>query len=143
MKIFRFVIFYFFLSLFSISCTHAYDHERNDNFNFNNYLVGDKSNIKQANFAGHYLVSTYGCGGGAICGDIKNLLTGNTTGLPNAYLIEDDSGKNGFLANYNLDSSLIIISGILADPDEGQEHEGFKTRYYHLINDKLILLSSQ
>lgn len=133
--------FLLFLSLFSISCTHANYHE--NNFNFNNYPVEDKSKLAHANFAGHYLVSTYGCGGGTICGDIKNLLTNNTTGLPNAYLIEDDSGENGFLLNYQLDSSLIIVSGILADPDEGQENQGFKKRYYHFINDKLILLNSQ
>ncbi|WP_392561736.1 hypothetical protein RHO12_11530 [Orbus sturtevantii] len=141
MKVFRFAIFYLLLSFFSIGCTHANDHV--NTFNFSNYPIKDKSNLAQANFAGHYLVSTYGCGGGAICGDIKNLLTNNTAGLPNAYLIEDDSGENGFLLSYQLDSRLIIISGILADPDETQYNEGFKKRYYHFINDKLILLSSQ
>lgn len=120
-----------------VSCTSA------NEYDFSAYSVNNKFNTVQANFASYYLISTHGCGSGAICGDIKNLLTGNTTGFPNAYLIEDDSGENGFLINYRLNSNLIIISGIIADPTEEQTEEGFKKRYYHFINDKFILLKTQ
>lgn len=137
MKIVRCIILYFFLLFLSVSCTNANADD------FSDYPVNNKSKALHANFADHYLVSTYGCGGGAICGEIKNLLTGNRVGFPNAYLIEDDSGENGFLVNYRLNSNLIIISAILADPVQGQENEGFKKRYYLFINDKFVLLKIQ
>lgn len=110
--------------------------------NFNDFPIKTKTKIKNANFAYHYLVKVYGCGGGAICGEIRNLLSNKVIGLPNAYLIEDENGENGFSIEYHLDSSLMIISGIIADPNENQHNEGYRKKYYNFINDKLELICS-
>jgi hypothetical protein len=40
-----------------------------------------------------------------------------------------------------LDSSLIIVSGITADPDVNKDEEKYKRRYYNFIDDKLALIS--
>ena len=107
---------------------------------FNDFAIKTKTKIKNANFAYHYLIKVYGCGGGAICGEIRNLLSNKVIGLPNAYLIEDENGENGFSIEYHLNSSLIIISGIIADPDENEANEGYRRRYYNFINEKFELL---
>lgn len=73
---------------------------------------------------------------------IRNLLSNKVIGLPNAYLIEDENGENGFSIEYHLDSSLMIISGIIADPNENQHNEGYRKKYYNFINDKLELICS-
>lgn len=107
---------------------------------FNDFAIKTKTKIKNANFAYHYLIKVYGCGGGAICGEIRNLLSDKVIGLPNAYLIEDENGENWFSIEYHLNSSLIIISGIIADPDENEANEGYRRRYYNFINEKFELL---
>ncbi|WMY91357.1 hypothetical protein [Snodgrassella communis] len=138
MKIFKYTILSFLL--FSASYTNANQNKTTTNLNFADFSVETKAKIKNANFAYEYLVKVYGCGGGAICGKIRNLLSNTVIALPNAYLIEDENGENGFSIEYYLDSSLIIISGVLADPDVSKSKEGYKRRYYNLINNKLKLI---
>ncbi|WP_239324425.1 hypothetical protein [Snodgrassella gandavensis] len=138
MKIFKYTILSFLL--FSFGYTNANQNKTNTNLNFADFSVETKAKIKNANFAYEYLVKVYGCGGGAICGEIRNLLSNTVIALPNAYLIEDENGENGFSIEYHLDSSLIIISGILADPDVSESKEVYKRRYYNLINNKLELI---
>ncbi|MWP48020.1 hypothetical protein [Gilliamella sp. Pas-s27] len=139
MKIFNYAILCFFI--FLVSHSFASQIKSNTELNFDDFSVGTKIKIKNANFAYHYLVKVYGCGGGAICGEIRNLLSNKIIGLPNAYLIEDENGENGFSIEYHLNSSLIIISGIIADPGENESKEGYKKRYYNFINNKLELIS--
>ncbi|OCG16467.1 hypothetical protein A9G45_10915 [Gilliamella sp. HK2] len=142
MKIFKYSILCFIL--FSTSYTCIAQEKEHINLNFNDFTIKTKTKIKikNANFAYHYLVKVYGCGGGAICGEISNLLSNKVIGLPNAYLIEDENGENEFLIEYHLDSSLIVISGIIADPDENEDKNGYRKRYYNFINDQLVLISS-
>lgn len=140
MKIFKYSILCFILFFASYSCV-AQDKDH-INLNFNDFAIKTKTKIKNANFSYHYLVKVYGCGGGAICGEIRNLLSNKVIGLPNAYLIEDENGEKEFLIEYHLDSSLIIISGIIADPDENEDKEGYRRRYYNFTNDQLVLINS-
>jgi hypothetical protein len=139
MKIFKFAILSFLL--LSSGYTNANQNKTNTNLNFADFSVKTKAKIKNANFAYEYLVKVYGCGGGAICGEIRNLLSNTVIALPNAYLIEDENGENEFSIEYHSDSSLIIISGILADPDVSESKNGYKRRYYNLINNKLELIN--
>ncbi|OCG41333.1 hypothetical protein [Gilliamella sp. Bif1-4] len=139
MKIFKYAILCFFIFLVSHSLANQI--KSNTGLNFDDFSIETKTKIKNANFAYHYLVKVYGCGGGAICGEIRNLLSNKIIGLPNAYLIEDENGENGFSIEYHLNSSLIIISGIIADPDENESKEGYKKRYYNFINNRLELIS--
>jgi hypothetical protein len=139
MKIFKFAILSFLL--LSSGYTNANQNKTNTNLNFADFSVKTKAKIKNANFAYKYLVKVYGCGGGAICGEIRNLLSNTVIALPNAYLIEDENGENKFSIEYHSDSSLIIISGILADPDVIESKNRYKRRYYNLINNKLELIN--
>lgn len=118
------------------------------NYKFSNYpakeIKKESSEKYTANFAGHYVIKTMGCGGGAICGSIINVETGKTiVGLPNAYLIEED-GKNPFEMEYRVDSYLLIISGIAADSELDTNKQllpaNYRTRYYALKNNTLVLL---
>ncbi|MBM7063405.1 hypothetical protein JQX08_22015 [Pseudomonas sp. UL073] len=98
-----------------------------------------------ANFAGHYIVLTSGCGGGAICGEILDAKSGRAvTGLPNAYLILSEDGTSAFDAIFQENSRLIIISGIAADPELGLNNEPIprkdRTRYYEFDGKSLKLL---
>ncbi|GAA5114482.1 hypothetical protein GCM10023211_24040 [Orbus sasakiae] len=137
MNFFKKFNFIFIALFFSLGCTSENHNTNNSTLDFNSYPVSFEMK-KDANFAGHYYLSVYGCGGGAICGDIKNLNTGEIIGFPNAYLIEDDNGDNGFSVTYHLNSSLIAISGILADPDESELYDGFCVRYYNFKGDNFI-----
>ncbi|WP_085248761.1 hypothetical protein [Gilliamella mensalis] len=141
MKVFKYAILCFII--FSVDYSCAAQGEDHINLNFNDFPIKTKTKIKHANFAYHYLIKVYGCGGGAICGEIRNLLSNKVIGLPNAYLIEDENGENGFSIEYHLDSSLIIISGIIADPDVNEDKERYRRKYYNFINDKLELISSR
>lgn len=61
---------------------------------------------KKANFSGHFYLYTFGCGGGAICGEILDLKTGRVvTGLPDAY------DGSSFDLDFKPNSSLLIIYG--------------------------------
>ena len=138
MKKLKFAILCFII--FSVSYSFMAESKEASKLDFNNFAINTKIKIKNANFAYQYLIKVYGCGGGAICGEIRNLLSNKVIGLPNAYLIEDENGENGFSIEYHLNSSLIIISGIIADPDENEANEGYRRRYYNFINEKFELL---
>ena len=140
MKKLRFAILCFII--FSVSYSFIAESEEPSKLDFNDFAIKTKTKIKNANFAYHYLIKVYGCGGGAICGEIRNLLSNKVIGLPNAYLIEDENGENGFSIEYYLNSSLIIISGIIADPNENEANEGYRRRYYNFINGKLVFLEN-
>lgn len=139
MKKLKFALLCFII--LAINCSFIAQAQSKDliKLDFNDFAIKTKTKIKNANFAYHYLIKVYGCGG-AICGEIRNLLSNKVIGLPNAYLIEDENGENGFSIEYHLNSSLIIISGIIADPDENEANEGYRRRYYNFINEKFELL---
>lgn len=99
---------------------------------------------KPVNFAGHYIVFAMGCGGGAICGEILDAQTGSiAASFPNAY--EMDSPDGSFYdASFKLDSRLIVISSVAADPEVGLAGEKLasanKTRYFELKDNEPKLL---
>ncbi|WP_312226631.1 hypothetical protein [Pseudescherichia sp.] len=94
------------------------------------------------NFAGHYTIYTFGCGGGARCGEIYDVNTGKViSGLPNAYLVND------FDLSFKKDSSLIIISGTSADAEYDKDNKKtnptYRERYYNFKDGVLVLLSEK
>lgn len=99
---------------------------------------------KPVNFAGHYIVFAMGCGGGAICGEILDAQTGRiAASFPNAYEIDSADGSY-YDASFKLDSRLIVISGVAADPEVGLDGEKLpssnRTRYFELKGNELKLL---
>lgn len=99
---------------------------------------------KPVNFAGHYIVYTGGCGSGAICGEILDAKTGKiAASFPNAYEIDSTDGSY-YEASFRLDSRLIVISGVAADPEIGLDGATLpsvnRTRYFELKDNELILI---
>lgn len=99
---------------------------------------------KPVNFAGHYIIFATGCGGGAICGEVLDAQTGRiATSFPNAYEMDSPDGSY-YDASFKLDSRLIVISGVAADPEVGLDGEKLpssnRTRYFEFKNNKLTLL---
>ncbi|MCS3769723.1 hypothetical protein HNP12_003845 [Aeromonas hydrophila] len=73
-----------------------------------------KNAIKEKpNFAGHYVVYTFSCGTGALCGEVLDLKTGLVISrLPHPY--ESESLKLDTIVN----SYLMIVSGVEMDTEE-------------------------
>lgn len=100
----------------------------------------------RVNFAGHYIVVSGDCGGGAICGEIIDVLSGEVVGgFPNAYEL-GGSEDEYYDAIFKEWSRLLIISGVAADPERGSDGKiiplQYRTRYYELIDKKLILIGT-
>jgi len=99
---------------------------------------------RKVNFAGHYIVYTGGCGGGAICGEILDAKTGKIiSGFPNAYELESPDGSY-YDAGFRPDSRLLVISGIAADPEKDQNGKVLpaqsRTRYFEFTDNELVLI---
>ncbi|WDG81376.1 hypothetical protein PUP68_00305 [Pseudomonas chlororaphis] len=111
-----------------------------------NWVEDRKEAIKQpVDFAGHYVVYTNGCGGGAICGEILDVETGEVVAsFPNAYYILGDDGKAPFTAVHKPDSRLLIVIGVAADPEVGLKGESLpsknRQRFYEFSNNELRLV---
>ncbi|WP_192559302.1 hypothetical protein [Pseudomonas allokribbensis] len=95
---------------------------------------------RKVNFAGHYILYQFGCGGSTICGEVLDARTGEVVGgLPNAY------DGNTFSLSNKPDSRLLIVSGIAADTEEdaqGNELESrYRTRYFEFVNNEFRLLA--
>ncbi|GGK11021.1 hypothetical protein GCM10009103_02700 [Pseudomonas koreensis] len=93
----------------------------------------------KVNFAGHYILYRFGCGGGAICGEVLDAQTGDVVGgLPNAY------DGSTFDTTYLPDSRLIIISGVTLDGEEDAQGNRLENRnrdrYYEFVNNEFRLL---
>ncbi|MNE50015.1 hypothetical protein D3C80_1445720 [compost metagenome] len=80
------------------------------------------------NFAGHYILFVYGCGGGALCAGVKDALNGHLldTGT-DAY--DSDSWEG---ATFKTNSSLLIMAGRSFDSKKSRDD------YYKLERDNLI-----
>lgn len=97
------------------------------------------------NFAGHYVIHTDGCGGGAICGEILDVKTGKVVeSFPNAYYIIGNDDSAPFAIVSKPDSRLLIVIGVTADSEVGVDgselDESNRQRYYEFSNDKLKLI---
>lgn len=85
------------------------------------------------NFAGQYVLTTWGCGTGCLYGVAVNKKTGTVTFLPGTV-----SGWQGLGESvmFHRNSRLLMLAGVI---DEGEEHG---LHYYELVNDKFIHQSS-
>lgn len=100
---------------------------------------------RKVNFAGHYIIFTGSCGGGAICGEILDAKTGKlVSGYPNAYELESADGSS-YGAVFHPDSRLLVISGMAADPEKDQNGKVLsrknRIRYFELKDQKLLLIN--
>ena len=85
------------------------------------------------NFAGQYVLTTWGCGTGCLYGAAVNKKTGIVTFLPGSVSGWQGQGER---VMFHRISRLLILAGVI---DEGEEHG---LHYYELVNDKFIHLSS-
>jgi hypothetical protein len=102
---------------------------------------------RKVNFAGHYIIFTGGCGGGAICGEILDAKTGKVVGgFPNAYELDSPDGSY-YDAGFRPDSRLLVITGTAADPETDQNGQVLsrqnRTRYFEMKDQKLQLIKIQ
>ncbi len=101
---------------------------------------------RKVNFAGHYIVYTGGCGGGAICGEVLDARTGKiVSGFPNAYELESPDGSF-YGAVFHINSRLLVITGISADPEKDQNGNVLpaqnRIRYYEFTGHELVLIKA-
>ncbi len=83
-----------------------------------------EAGAQRVNFAGHYVVFEYACGGGCITGSVLDAITGEVVArFPGAYIEGDE--PESFNAQYKVDSSLMIITGKSA-----YRNKGIKTKCY-------------
>lgn len=99
---------------------------------------------RKVNFAGHYIIFTGGCGGGAICGEILDAETGKIiSGFPNAYELESPGGSY-YDAEFRPESRMLVISGTAADPEKDQNGKVLpvqsRTRYFEFTDNELVLI---
>ena len=93
----------------------------------------------KVNFAGHYILYMFACGGSSICGHVLDARTGEVVGgLPNAY------EGNTFDTSFVPDSRLIIISGVTANGEKDARGNRLKNRYrdryYEFVNNEFRLV---
>ena len=95
-------------------------------------VIADQSG-KEANFAGHYLVATWGCGTDCRGFAIINKQTGMVYTMPNVELVAGVMGNDEERISFRPDSRLFIITGLINDGNEGKF-------YYLWTGNKLQLL---
>ena len=90
------------------------------------------------NFAGHYVLTTWGCGTECLYGAAVNLRTGRVTFLPFATCCfsEAPEGVEEMVA-FRQDSSLLVLLGM--SDDRGADTG---THYYRIQGDRLVHLRS-
>jgi len=85
------------------------------------------------NFAGQYVLTTWGCGTGCLYGAAVNKKMGSVTFLPGT--ISGWRGQ-GERVMFHRNSRLLMLAGVI---DEGEEHG---LHYYELVNNKFNHVSS-
>jgi hypothetical protein len=81
-----------------------------------------RSRLKEAsrqppNFAGHYVLTTWGCGTECIMGAAVDVVTGNVVWLPASICCAQDIDKNFQPIVARINSRLIVLSGIRNEKD--------------------------
>lgn len=87
------------------------------------------------NFAGHYVLSTWGCGAQCLMGVILDARSGNVTWLPFTVCCFQDATKEPI--EFRRDSTLLVIRGMRNEQGENG------TFYYQYDHDDLRLISDQ
>ena len=84
---------------------------------------------QSVNFAGEYVLSTWGCGAACIYGAVVSLRTGRVTFLPGSICCWEGGGKQ---LEFRANSRLIVAAGVINEQGEYGAHfyefekEGFK-----------------
>jgi hypothetical protein len=92
---------------------------------------------ERPNFAGHYILTTWGCGTTCFMGAVINAKTGKVFWLPGSYCCWNfqETDENFEPLIYRLDSKLIVISGMI------NEEEGtLGTHFYKFENGEFTLV---
>ncbi len=93
---------------------------------------------EKPNFAGHYVVSTWGCGAGCVMGVVIDTRTGRVYWLPHTLCCWSGQLDASFDAvEFRLDSRLMVLVGA-RDENEGDEGK----HYYKFENGQFVLLQS-
>jgi len=93
---------------------------------------------QKPNFAGHYILTTWGCGMGCVMGAVIDARTGKVYRIPFTLCCWGDDGGDTFApVKFRLDSKLIILSGVR---DEKQGDEG--THFYLFENNRFVPIFS-
>ncbi|EIK98383.1 hypothetical protein PMM47T1_00045 [Pseudomonas sp. M47T1] len=101
--------------------------------------------LQRPNLAGHYVAYGVGCGGGAMCGEVIDVLNGKVVAsFPDAYLAAVEDEQQSFDFTTRADSRMIIVGGIGqgGEVDEHGRHlpDGFYTRYYEFDGHVMKLI---
>ena len=93
---------------------------------------------ERPNFAGHYVLTTWGCGTECLYGAAVNLRTGRVTFLPFATCCfgEAPNGDERMVA-FRLDSALLVVLGMR----DGRGSD-IGSHYYRIQGDRLLHLRS-
>ena len=88
---------------------------------------------EKVNFAGHYVLTVWGCGGGCLSGAVIDAKTGKVSWLPFSICCwpEDVEKPIGF----RLDSRLVVFTG-------SRNEEGQGIYYYKFDGDRFTLLKA-
>ncbi|MBT0895453.1 hypothetical protein KI811_16735 [Geobacter hydrogenophilus] len=93
---------------------------------------------QKPNFAGHYILTTWGCGMECLMGAVIDARTGKVYRIPFTLCCWGDEGSETFVpVEFRLDSKLIIFSGVR---DEKQGAEG--KHFYTFENNRFVPISS-
>lgn len=114
---------------------------------FSEYSIEiDNLQPSESIFAGHYIITTRGCGANTICAEIVDIDTNETiVPLPNAYYGEIGNGNDVFIVDFVFDSTMLIVSGVAADSEIDQSNNTlqdgvYRVRYYNFKDNKLELI---
>ena len=92
---------------------------------------------EKPNFAGHFIVTSWGCGAECVQGAIIDARTGHVFMLPTTLCCWGNVDDKFNPIEYRLNSKLIILSGAR------NEKEGdYAARYYKFENNKLVLIKT-
>ncbi|WP_368884454.1 hypothetical protein [Providencia vermicola] len=95
--------------------------------------IRSKESFLPANFSGHYRIYTFGCGGGALCGEVLDISSGLVVAmLPDEYLVTNHI--DDLKIEFNVNSSLMYIEGNLAN-----DNKKIKS-YYSFSNGKFSIV---
>ena len=100
-----------------------------------------KSKIAEAsrqrvNFAGHYVLSSFGCGANCVMSFALDKHSGKVSWLPFTVCCWDEVNSKSIPMSFRKDSRLVVIIG-------SRNEEGKGTYYYEFSNFKFILVHSK
>ena len=90
---------------------------------------------QRVNFAGHYVIATWGCGASCVMGAIMDARNGKVAWLPFTICCGDYDGAGP--VDFRPDSTLIVFNGM-----RNEQHPG-GTYYYVYEGDRLKLVAEQ